>query len=34
MIAAKTRGNLEVDEAKLLESILYDLHMRYVDAGQ
>jgi hypothetical protein len=28
----KTRGNLTVDEAHLLESLLYELRMRYVDA--
>ncbi len=32
MIATKTQGNLETDEARLLESILYDLHMQYVEA--
>lgn len=32
MIAAKTRGNLDADEAKLLESILYDLRMRFVES--
>lgn len=30
MIAEKTRGNLQPDEEKLLESILYELRMRYV----
>lgn len=30
MIAEKTRGNLEPDEQKLLESILYELRTRYV----
>ena len=30
MIAEKTRGNLQPDEEKLLESILYELRMRHV----
>ena len=32
MLQQKTRGNLEVDEANLIESLLYDLHMRFVEA--
>jgi hypothetical protein len=31
MISTKTQGNLDADEAHLLESILYDLHMRFVE---
>jgi len=31
MLAEKTRGNLESGEAKLLESILYELHMKFVE---
>jgi hypothetical protein len=31
MLQEKTRGNLTPDEAKLLESLLYDLRLRYVD---
>ena len=31
MLAEKTRGNLDPDEAKLLESILYELHMKFVE---
>jgi hypothetical protein len=31
MLAEKTRGNLEPGEAKLLESILYELHMKFVE---
>jgi len=32
MLSEKTRGNLEPEEAKLLEGILYELHLRYVEA--
>ena len=32
MIAEKTQGNLQPDEEKLLESILYELRTRYVAA--
>lgn len=32
MLEAKTKGNLETEEAKLLEAILYDLRLRYVEA--
>jgi hypothetical protein len=31
MLAEKTRGNLDAGEAKLLESILYELHMKFVE---
>ena len=31
MLGEKTRNNLEVGEQSLLESILYDLRMRYVE---
>jgi hypothetical protein len=31
MLQVKTRGNLEPDEVKLFESLLYELRMRYVD---
>ncbi len=31
MLAEKTRGNLEPGEVKLLESILYELHMKFVE---
>ena len=34
MLVDKTRGNLGDDEAKLLESILYELHMKFVEAGK
>ena len=30
MLQEKTRGNLTADEAQLMESMLYDLRMRYV----
>ena len=32
MLAEKTRGNLTADEAKLLEHLLYDLRLKYVEA--
>ena len=32
MIHEKTQGNLEGDEQQLLESVLHDLRMRYVEA--
>jgi hypothetical protein len=31
MLKEKTRGNLEAEEEKLLDSALYELRMRYVD---
>jgi len=34
MLEAKTRGNLDAEEAKLLESLLYELRMRFVEVGQ
>ena len=33
MLAKKTRGNLEEEEKKLLESLLYELRMQFVKAG-
>lgn len=30
MLQKKTSGNLETDEAQMLENVLYDLRMRYV----
>ena len=33
MIEEKTRGNLDPDEQRLLESVLHDLRMRFVEAG-
>jgi hypothetical protein len=32
MLQEKTRGNLTAAEAKVLESLLYDVRMRYVQA--
>ena len=32
MLQEKTKGNLEPGEAQLIESLLYDLRVRYVDA--
>jgi hypothetical protein len=32
MLAEKTRGNLAEQEDKLMESLLYELRMRFVDA--
>lgn len=34
LLQAKTAGNLEPAEAKLLEDLLYDLRMRFVQAQQ
>jgi hypothetical protein len=34
MLGDKTRGNLTADEAKLLQDLLYDLRMRYVEAAR
>lgn len=34
MLAEKTRGNLGEQEAKLMESLLYELRMRFVEAGK
>ena len=32
LLEAKTRGNLTAEERQLLEQILYELRMRYLDA--
>jgi hypothetical protein len=32
MLRDKTKGNLSLEEDKLLSSIIYDLQMRYVQA--
>jgi hypothetical protein len=32
MLTEKTRGNLTDTESKLLESILYELHLKFVEA--
>ena len=34
ILEEKTRGNLDESEAKLLQSLLYDLRVHYVDAQQ
>ena len=34
MLQGKTAGNLTPDEAKLIDELLYDLRMRFVDAQQ
>ena len=34
MLEEKTRGNLTPDEARLLEDLLYDLRMRFVEASK
>jgi Domain of unknown function (DUF1844) len=34
MLEAKTKGNLTADEARLLEDLLYDLRMRFVEASK
>lgn len=34
MLQEKTRGNLDPAESKLLEDLLYDLRMRFVQAQQ
>lgn len=34
LIEEKTRGNLTAEERQLLDQVLYELRMRYVDAGQ
>ena len=33
MLQHKTGGNLDEEEARLLESLLYELRMRFVEAG-
>jgi hypothetical protein len=32
LLQVKTRGNLDAEEAKLLESLLYDLHLRFIES--
>jgi hypothetical protein len=34
MLEVKTRGNLEAAERELVESLLYELRMRFVEAGK
>jgi hypothetical protein len=33
MLKEKTKGNLNEEEDRLIESILYDLRMKYIDAA-
>jgi hypothetical protein len=34
LIERKTRGNLDADEARLLEGLLYEVRMRFVEASR
>ena len=34
ILQEKTRGNLDAEEDRLLESLLYELRMRFVEVGQ
>src|SRR5436190_23327255 len=34
LLEAKTRGNLTAEERQLLEQLLFELRMRYVEAGK
>lgn len=34
ILEEKTRGNLDAQEARLLESLLYELRMRFVEVGK
>jgi hypothetical protein len=34
MLEQKTRGNLAAEERQLLEQLLYELRLRYVEAGK
>jgi len=34
MLETKTRGNLDQEETRLLESLLYELRMRFVEVGK
>ena len=34
LLELKTRGNLTAEERQLLEQVVYELRMRYVEAGQ
>ncbi len=33
MLQQRTRGNLDEEETRLLDGLLYELHMRFVEAG-
>ncbi len=34
LLQEKTRGNLDEEESKLLQSLLYELHLRFVEASR
>ena len=34
MLSEKTRGNLETEESRLLDSILYELRVKFVEASK
>ena len=34
MLRGKTQGNLDAEEARLLEALLYELHMRFVEESR
>jgi hypothetical protein len=34
ILGTKTRGNLDAEEAKLLESLLYEIRMRFVEVSR
>jgi hypothetical protein len=34
MLAMKTQGNLDPEEGRLLEGVLYELHLRYVELSK
>ena len=34
MLQLKTRGNLDSEEARLLEGVLYELHLRFVEVSK
>jgi hypothetical protein len=34
LLAEKTRGNLDTEESRMLESVLYELRMRFVEASR
>jgi hypothetical protein len=34
MLRDKTRGNLDDEEQRILDSLLYELHMRYIESGK
>lgn len=34
LLKEKTKGNLDADEARLLDSLLYDLKVRFVEAAK